>query len=126
MDTDKKMPVTLAGKDFVVKQVPMARIKRLGSVVADAINSVESDITTDDGVTALMDKLLDAPHALLSLFIDDLPPEIFHDEIGGVTLPELIEAVDKAFTLNRVDALKNVFSLLGPTLLQGSISTKTS
>lgn len=126
MDTQTKVPVTLAGKDFVVKQVPMARIKRLGTVVSEAVGSIETDLTTEDGVTALMDKLLDAPHALLSLFIDDLPKEIFHDEESGVTLPELIDVMNKAFALNRVDALKNVFSRLGPTLLQASTSMKTS
>lgn len=126
MDTQTKVPVTLAGKDFVVKQVPMARIKRLGAVVSEAVGSIETDLTAEDGVTALMDKLLDAPHALLSLFIDDLPKEIFHDEDNGVTLPELLDVLDKAFTLNRVDALKNVFSRLGPTLLQASTSMKTN
>lgn len=126
MNTDK-IPVTLAGKDYVVKQVPMARIKRLGSVVSDALGNLEGDIMTEDGATALMDKLLDAPHALLSVFIDDLPREIFHDEVNGVTLPEVLDVIEKALTLNRVDKLKNVFSRLMPVLMQqASISPKTS
>lgn len=126
MDAQTKIPVTLAGRDFVVKLVPMARIKRLGAVVASALSDVEAaEANTPEGMTAMLDKLLDAPHALLSLFIDNLPPEIFHDEENGVTLPEFTDVLKKALDLNRVDVLKNVFSLLGPTL-QGSISKKTS
>lgn len=127
MDEKTKIPVTLAGKDYVVKQVPMARIKRLGSVVSEAVGTVESDLKTEDGIKSVMDKVLDAPHALLSIFIDELPKEIFHDEDKGVTLPEFETALKKAFDLNRVDVLKNVFSRLAPTLLaQASTSTKTS
>lgn len=125
METNK-IPVTLAGKDFVVKQVPMARIKRLGKVVSEAIGSMDADMSSEDGISAIMDKLLDAPHALLSIFIDDLPQEIFRDETNGVTLPELIDVVEKAFALNRVDSLKNVFSRLTPALMQASTLTRTN
>lgn len=129
MDVQTKVAVTLAGKDYVVKQVPMARIKRLGAVVAEAVQDVDkANLTNQDGVTAVIDKILDAPHALLSIFIDDLPKEIFHDEDAGVTLPELLDVVEKAFTLNRVDKLKNVFSRLVPMMQQQQASTskKTS
>lgn len=124
MDVQTKVPVTLAGKDFVVKQVPMARIKRIGPLIAEAIGNVAADVSTQDGIHTVLDQLLDAPHALLSLFIDDLPKEIFHDEQNGVTLPEFESVLKKALEINRVDALKNVFSRLMPTLLQASNLTK--
>lgn len=128
MQTETKIPVTLAGRDFVVKQVPMARIKRLGTVVAEAIEDVDNaNLTNADGMTTIIDKVLDAPHALLSVFIDDLPQDIFHDEDNGVTLPELMDVVEKAFALNRVDKLKNVLARLMPVAMQqASISRKTS
>ncbi|MCL6454372.1 MAG: hypothetical protein K6T78_12240 [Alicyclobacillus sp.] len=125
MDLQKDATVVLAGKKYVVEQVPMARIKRLGTVVADAIQSVDADVSTPDGVQAVLERLLDAPHALLSVFIVDLPREIFHDETHGVTLPEVETAVKTAFELNRVDVLKNVFSRLG-TMLQASTLTRMS
>lgn len=129
MDVNAKVPVTLAGHDFVVKQVPMARIKRLSNTVATLLKDADAtDMTTEEGMQRLLDKLLEAPHALLAVFIDDLPAEIFADEQKGVTLPEFLEVLDKAVTLNRVDVLKNVFSRLTPTLLQAqaSMSRKTS
>jgi len=131
MQTDTKIPVVLAGRDFVLKQVPMARVKRLSTTLAQVFAGADAaDVATEAGVTTLVDKLMQAPHAVLSLFIDNLPAEIFEDEENGVTLPEFLDVLQKAVTLNRVDVLKNVFSRLTPTLIQAqaqaSMSTKTS
>lgn len=123
-----KIPVTLAGKDFVVKVVPMARVRRLADVVLDALRQLEGMDTQSDQTTisAVVEKLLEFPHRLLSLFIDGLPPEIFADEEAGVTFPEFWNTLQIALTINRVDQLKNVFSRLVPLMNQASQSQKTS
>lgn len=127
MNIDSKVPVTLAGADFVLKQVPMARVKRLGTTLSTIFADFDtSKLATDAGVNEFLDRLLDAPHAILSLFIDGLPKEIFHDEENGVTLPEFLDVLEKAVQLNRLDALKNGLSRLLPVLTQASTSTKTS
>lgn len=128
-DVTDKVPVTLAGRDFVVKVVPMARVRSLAGVVTEALKEVESVDTSADqtGITAVVDKLLQFPHQLLSVFIDNLPPEIFADEQNGVTFPEFWDVLQIALTINRVDQLKNVFSRLTPMLrAQTSTSPKTS
>ncbi len=116
----KKVPVTLAGRDFVVKVVPMARVRQLADVIVEALKQVEHiDTDTDQAaLTAVVDKLLEFPHRLLSLFIDNLPADIFADEENGVTFPEFWEVLQIALTVNRVDALKNVFSRLMPMMTQ--------
>lgn len=127
MQVDTKIPVVLAGKDFVVKQIPMARVKRLGSTLSDIFNDFDQkELKTDTGVVAFLDRLLQAPHAILSLFIDNLPQDIFTDEDNGVTLPEFMDVLDKAMNLNRLDVLKNGFTRLIPTLIQASALTKTN
>lgn len=73
-----------------------------------------------------MDNLLQFPHKLLSLFVDNLPPEIFTDEQNGVTFPEFWDVLQIALTINRVDQLKNVFSRLVPLMSQASTSQKTN
>lgn len=123
-----KVPVTLAGRDFVVKVVPMARVRRLADVVVEALKQLEGvDAASDQQtMTTVVDKLLEFPHRLLSLFIDGLPEDIFADEENGVTFPEFWQTLQIALTINRVDQLKNVFSRLTPMLMQASQSPKTS
>lgn len=43
-----KVPVTLAGRDFVVKVVPMARIRQLAGVVSEAMKEADSLNATDE------------------------------------------------------------------------------
>lgn len=114
------MPVTLAGRDFVVKVVPMARVRQLADVVVEALKQAEGIDTDADqtAILAVVDKLLEFPHRLLALFIDDLPADIFNDEVNGVTFPEFWDVLQIALTVNRVDALKNVFSRLMPMMTQ--------
>lgn len=127
MEVNKKVPVTLAGQDFVIKQIPMARVKRFGGALADIFQDFDpSHLTNDTGVVAFLNKLLQAPYAILSLFIDNLPAEIFTDEDNGVTLPEFLDVLEKAMTLNRIDVLKNGFTRLMPTLVQASTLGKTN
>lgn len=127
-DARDKVPVTLAGRDFVVKVVPMARVRRLADVVVEALKQLEGVDSSSDQQTihVVVDKLLDFPHQLLSLFIDQLPPEIFTDEEAGVTFPEFWTTLQIALTINRVDNLKNVFSRLSPLMMQASQSQKTN
>lgn len=127
MQIDTKVPVVLAGRDFVVKQIPMARVKRLGNTLADTFKDFDtSQLTSDSGVVAFLDRLLQAPHAILSVFIDNLPSDIFTDEENGVTLPEFLDVLNQAMELNRLDVLKNGFTRLMPALIQASTSAKTN
>ncbi|KPV42023.1 hypothetical protein [Alicyclobacillus ferrooxydans] len=122
-----KVPVTLAGRDFVVKVVPMARIRQLAGVVSEAMKEADNlNATDEEAVSGIVDKLLQFPHKLLSLFIDNLPAEIFTDEQNGVTFPEFWDVLQIALTINRVDQLKNVFSRLVPLMSQASTSQKTN
>lgn len=127
MDTEKKIPVVLAGKDFVVKQIPMARAKRVGTTLSEVFKDFDTaQLKSDAGVVAFLDRLLQTPHAILSIFIDNLPVEIFTDEENGVTLPEFLDVLHKAVELNRIDTLKNGFTRLIPTLTQASGLVKTN
>lgn len=112
--SDNKIPVELAGRDFVLKRVPMARVKKLGSVIQKLISDFgELDLNnTDNAAEVVLDHALEFPYELLSLFINDLPKEIFDDEENGVTFPEFIDTLQKAIELNRLDTLKNFLSPL--------------
>lgn len=113
MELEKKVPVVLAGRDFVVKQVPMARVKRLGPALAQILASVDPQALQDPTqLGSVLAQLLEAPHVLLSLFIDELPLDIFQDEVNGVTFPEIVAAFDVATRVNRLDILKNLWARL--------------
>ncbi|WDL96409.1 hypothetical protein [Alicyclobacillus sp. ALC3] len=120
--------VTLAGRSFMVRIVPMSRVRRLADVIAGAVTELQATEMKGDeeNVKVLMDKLLQFPHRLLSLFINKLPEEIFLDEDEGVTFPEFWHALEVALAINRVDALKNVFSRLAPLISQASTSLRTN
>ncbi len=123
----KPVPVKLAGRDFVVKIVPMARVRRLGDVVQKIATEMQgANVESVEGVNVVIEKILGFPHALLSIFIDDLPESIFQDDENGVTFPDFWDVLKIALEVNRVDALKNVFSRLMPMMSQASISPKTS
>jgi len=127
-DVRDKVPVVLAGRDFVVKVVPMARVRKLADVLAQAVKSAaDVDTSADEAVIhTVVDKLLEFPHQLLSIFIDNLPIEIFSDEQAGVTFPEFWDVLQIALTINRVDQLKNVFTRLAPLLSQTSQLQRTN
>lgn len=118
---DKKgVPIVLAGRDFVIKRVPMARIKSLGTRVAEIFDGIDIEKlqkNPEEVVPTIMDKLLETPHAILSVFIKDLPLDIFLDEEDGVSFPEFLEALQTAVEVNRVDVLKNALTRLYPGLL---------
>ena len=128
-DANNKVPVTLAGRDFVVKVVPMARIRKLASVLTEAVkqaDAIDTKNADEDSIEALVDKVLEYPHRLLSVFIDDLPEDIFTDEEQGVTFAEFWDVLQIALRINRLDALKNAFTRLAPLLSQASPSQKTN
>lgn len=127
-DFRDKVPVTLAGRDFVVRVVPMARVRQLADVLFEGVQELQdTDLPSDQAaVSAVVEKLLQFPHRLLSLFVPGLPADIFADEENGVTLPEFWHALEVALTINRVDALKNVFSRLAPLMSQASTSQRMS
>lgn len=124
MDSHAHAIARLAGHDYIIKQVPMARVKRLGPVLAHLVQDLTvEDVQDPNALGTLLPKLLDAPHAVLSLFIEDLPRDIFQDEEHGVTMPELLDALKKAVDLNRLDALKNLWAGLGGgTLIQAGLA----
>lgn len=118
---NKGVPVTLAGRGFVIEKIPMARVKKLGNVISQIMKDLTNlDYETDEkAAQVVLDKLLDFPYELLSLFITKLPKDIFEDEENGVTFPEFLEAMQEAVKVNRLDALKNYLApLMG--MMKGS------
>jgi hypothetical protein len=111
--------VTLAGEEYIVKIIPMAKVKKLGELVAEALQDEAVIDEKDLAGTAqsVVDQLMAMPHAILSLFIPNLPKEIFTDEENGVTLPEFIEALETCAKVNRIDWVKNLLSRAAPYLL---------
>lgn len=120
MSENKAVPVVLADRDFVLRRIPMARVKKLGGTLSSLIGDLGTlDVTKGESVVdQLLDKTLEFPYEILSLFIKDLPKEIFEDEENGVSFPEFIDVLNKAIELNRLDTLKNVFSRLTPLAVQ--------
>jgi hypothetical protein len=120
MSENKTLPVVLAGRDFVLRRIPMARVKRLGATLTTIIEDLSHvDIDENKGIVdLLLDKVLEFPYEIMSLFIKDLPKEIFEDEENGVDFPEFLDTLKKAIEFNRLDALKNVFSRLTPLAIQ--------
>lgn len=127
-DSNNRKIVILGGKEYIVKVIPMARIRKLGAAVASILTDTDAiDMNNPQTATqTVFDKLLEMPHELLSLFIDELPRDIFEDQDNGVTFPEFYDALMVALSINRVDVLKNVFSRLIPALNQARQSVKTN
>jgi hypothetical protein len=118
------VPVMLAGRDFVVKRIPMARVRSIGKTLSSIIGDFNTkDLNKSDNVAEiLLDKVLEFPYEILSLFIKDLPKEIFEDENEGVNFPEFLDALKVAIEVNRIDTLKNFFTRLAPMMLQAQAS----
>lgn len=112
--------VTLAETDYIVKIVPMAKVKKLGSLVMEAVQNegVVDENDMSNTVGNVVDQLMTMPHAVLSLFIDNLPREIFLDEEKGVTLPEFIDALETCTKINRIDWVKNLLGRATPYLME--------
>lgn len=109
-----KIPVVLAGREWNAKAVPIARIKKIIPAIVAAFQDIDTKgfgqdtATAERVVTSVFDKLVEAPHAVFSVFIKDLPKEIFTDEDEGVTFPELFDAIEKVLVHNRIGGLKNL------------------
>lgn len=116
----KEVSVVLAGREFFIRRIPMARVKKLGKTLSAIVTDLsQTDIDTNKGaVESILDKVLEFPYEILSLFIKNLPKDIFEDEDEGVDFPEFINALNKAIEFNRLDALKNGFSRLVPMAVQ--------
>jgi hypothetical protein len=114
--------VQLAGRDFVVRRIPMARVLQLDTVLSGILQNVANiDVQKPEDAQTVLKQMLAFPHELLALFIKDLPRDIFEDAENGVTFPEFLEALQTAIKLNRLDTLKNFLSPLMRTFLaQGS------
>lgn len=116
------IPVTLAGRDFVVRRIPMARVRTIGTTLSAVFKDFgDADVADQTVIEAIINRALEFPYEILKLFIKDLPKEIFEDEEDGVTFPEFIETLEIAINHNRLDSLKNFFSRLFPTI-QASLS----
>lgn len=126
--TDKTRAVELAGHDFVVRRIPMARVRTIGKTISAIINDFsKQDLSKSDNATeVILNKVIEFPYEILSLFIKDLPKEIFEDEENGVDFPEFLEVLQIAIELNRIDALKNFFSRLAPMMIQASTLQKAN
>lgn len=118
------VPVVLADRDFVVKRIPMTRVRSIGKTLSAIIGDFNTkDLNESDNITEiLLDKVLEFPYEIMSLFIKDLPKEIFLDEDEGVNFPEFLDALKVAIEVNRIDSLKNFFTRLAPMMLQAQAS----
>lgn len=127
---NKTVPVELGGRDFVIRRIPMARVRKIGATLSKIIGDfTKLDLNeNEDATQVIIDKALEFPYEILSLFIKDLPKDIFEDEDNGVDFPEFLEALEKAIEINRIDTLKNFFSRLVPmlTTAQASLSQKAN
>jgi hypothetical protein len=123
-ENNNAVPVILAGRDFVVKRIPMARVRSIGKTLSSIIGDFSiKDLNESDNLTEiLLDKVLEFPYEIMSLFIKDLPKEIFLDEDEGVNFPEFLDALKVAIEVNRIDSLKNFFTRLAPMMLQAQAS----
>lgn len=123
-EDNKAVPVVLAGRDFVVKRIPMARVRTIGKTLSALIEDFsKKDLSKTDNVAEIiLDKVLDFPYEILSLFIKDLPKEIFDDEENGVNYPEFLDALNTAIEVNRIDTLKNFFARLATMMMQAQAS----
>jgi hypothetical protein len=125
MSDDDKLRISLGGQSFVLKKIPMARFKVITSTLSNIFKEFGDKKLEDTNVLdALLDRVLEFPHEILSIFIKDLPKEIFLDEEDGVSFPEFIEALEKAIEINRLDKLKGFFSKLAPALAQTMATTQ--
>lgn len=110
--------VLLGGEEFRVKVVPVARVKLIIPVMTALFEELAKE-QKEVGFETVVDKLLEAPHKFLSIFISDLPVKVFTDVDNGATLPEILKAFEVVMELNRLDVLKNVFSRLSTEWLKG-------
>lgn len=124
--------VTLAGQDFVMKRIPMARMRSIAPSLQKIMSELRAEITPEQAqeqgglIGIIMNKLTEIPHEILSLFIKNLPKDIFEDEENGVTFPEFYETLLEALELNRLDVLKSFFTKAAPLLLQATALPKTN
>lgn len=119
MSKSNGIPVELAGRDFVIRRIPMAKVRKIGKTIAAIVDDIsKTDIQAENATEAFIDKVLEVPHTFLSLFIKDLPKEIFEDEENGVDFPEFLAALNKAIEYNRIDVLKNLLARLAPMMAQ--------
>lgn len=119
MAKENKPVVTLAGKPYYINRAPLAKIKGLSNMIGDLFQDMNLDELKEAPEQAggmIVDKILTVPHAVLSVFIKDLPKEIFADEEDGVTLPELLDALEDCAKHNRLDTVKNFLSPLMPSI----------
>lgn len=121
MANDKRPVVTLAGRPFYINRAALAKIKSLSNMIGDLFKDVNLEEMAKAPETAgemITDKILSVPHAVLSIFVDDLPKEIFTDEENGVTLPELLDALSEISDYNRLNTVKNFLSPMLPGIRQ--------
>jgi len=107
--------VTLGGKEYVAKAVPVAKLMRLArelSGVAESLQGVDAT-DTDQVFEGIVGQLGTSLDAFFRTFIPTLPKGLFEDEEKGPSLPEIVEAVKTVVTLNRIDTLGNFLRQLG-------------
>lgn len=107
--------VTLGGKEYVAKAVPVAKLMKLArelSGVAESLQGVDST-DTDQVFEGIVGQLGTSLDTFFRTFIPTLPEGLFEDEEKGPSLPEIVEAVKTVVTLNRIDTLGNFLRQLG-------------
>ena len=117
--------VTLGGRTYAVRPVPLKRIREVQQLVP-ALARVVAEANPNDPaqvVQALLDALLQLPYEALRIFIPDLESR---EQLEEATVPQLIDAFQTVAQVNRLDALKNVLAPLLTTLPSNLTSSSSS
>lgn len=115
MSLETTATVTLGGKEYVAKAVPVAKLMKLArelSGVAESLQGVDST-DTDQVFEGIVGQLGTSLDTFFRTFIPTLQEGLFEDEEKGPSLPEIVEAVKTVVTLNRIDTLGNFLRQLG-------------
>ncbi|WP_436664234.1 hypothetical protein ACOALA_04105 [Alicyclobacillus acidoterrestris] len=116
--------VILGGKPYTVRAVPVAAALSIIPELQKVFGKLKEQAGADKPITFndVLGKIFETPHAIFSLFIDDLPVKVFTDPRHGATFPELLAAWDVILEVNRLDVLKNALTRLSTEQVIGMLS----
>ncbi|MFB5192652.1 hypothetical protein [Alicyclobacillus fastidiosus] len=116
--------VILGGKPYTVRAVPVAATLSIIPALQKVFGNLREQAGEKKPVTFndVLGKVLEAPHAIFSIFIDDLPEKAFTDPKHGATFPELLAAWEVILEVNRLDVLKNALTRLSTEQVIGMLS----
>lgn len=120
-DPDGDDVVRLGQREYVIREVPLGRVKKFKGVWLDFFQRTNgmldsADLTQDDAATALFGLIEDAPSKLMEILIPDLDVDAFNDEDDGATIPQVFDAIDVVLRVNKLEFLKRAVPFVIETL----------